>query len=133
MFRIGTLYTTRYTIVISPPPMDLLQNKFYLNEETKRLIASSCRSFYDYEREYFLCSVHTKYGAYVDLAKDDNFPFISFRFPPWKTGKDRTPEETIYENQYRYWAHIKDQQQPMLYLHHSTISRVIDKCKELSE
>jgi hypothetical protein len=133
MFRIGTIRTTKYTIRIAPPPMDLLENKFYLPMEIRQLMEVYWKGFYYYDREYFLCIVNdAKRNAYVDLVKDERFPFVSFRFPP-KSSKEQTPAEAIYETEYRYWAHNKDHQQPMLYLHHSTLEKVIDRCKELSE
>lgn len=134
MFRIGAISTRKYTVRVIPPPMDLSENKFYLAEETKKLVAPFCKDFYDYDRRFFLCGVNdVKRNVYVDLVKNDDFPFVSYRFPPKQAGKEQTPEEAIYETEYRYWAHNKEHQQSMLYLHRSTLEKVIDRCVELSQ
>lgn len=133
MFRVGNIYSKKYVVRVSVPPHSLLENAWYLTPAIKELVASCYKSTYDESRQFFLC--HVMLGLnnpiMVDLNKDTSFPFVSFRFPP-KSNSNPSPQDVIYETEYRYWNANKDYYDPMLYLHHSTIEKVIDKCAELS-
>lgn len=134
MFRIGTVYTKKFTVKITPPHLDLIENKQYLSPEIKKMVTPFCKPYYDYSRVWFYCSVIkvADYNYYVDLHADQDFPSVSFRFPP-KVIAVPTDEESIYETEYRYWKHNKDFQQSMLYLHRSSIEKIINRCREISQ
>lgn len=133
MFRIGNIYSKKYVVRVSVLPHSLLKDAWYLTPAIKELVAPYYKLVYDDSRQFFLCSVVRGLDdpTMVDLNKDANFPFVSFRFPP-KPNSSPSPADTIYETEYRYWNHNKDYYDPMLYLHRSTIEKVIDKCAELS-
>lgn len=133
MFRLGNIYSKKYVVRVAVPSYSILENAWYLTPIIKELVASCYKSSYDESRQFFLCSVVRGLDnpIMVDLNKDTNFPFVSFRFPP-KPNSNPSIEDTIYETEFRYWNHNKDHYDPMLYLHRSTIEKVIAKCAELS-
>jgi hypothetical protein len=111
MFRIGNIQSKKFLIRVSPLPS-----------------LADRKGGYDYSLQFFLCLVHRLPGPMmVDLNKDEDFPFVSFRFPP------KTSGDPIYQEEYRYFSHVKEHYNPMLYLHRSSIEKVIDRCFELSK
>jgi hypothetical protein len=115
MFRIGNIRSKKFAIRVSPPPF--------------------AERPYDYSQKFFLCHVMRlgKNGMnfMVDLHKDEDFPSISFRFPPKSKG-ELSIEEAIYAAEWNHWNGIKDNYDPMLYLHRSSIEKIISRCFELS-
>lgn len=133
MFRVGNIYSKKFVVKVACPPHSLLDNAWYLTPSIKKLVEPYYKTTYDETRQFFLCNVvrGLTNPTMVDLHRDDDFPFISFRFPP-KPNEKPLLEDTIYETEWRYWNHNKDHYAPMLYLHRSSIEKIIDRCYRLS-
>lgn len=152
MLFVGTRQIGQYTVTIQPPCMELLKNKFYLSEWLKPLVAPYTKPDDDLNREYYYVHVERRnqdFPITIDLNKDENFDCVSFQFPPkpikYKSKKNKykseeedkeevppTPEELIYETEYRFWRHNHDINPYLdgeLLLHRTTIEKVISKCQ----
>jgi hypothetical protein len=153
MLFVGTREIGQYVITVQPSPMELMENKFYLSESMKPFIAPYTKPYEDLNRDYYHCRVERKTPlgvVMVDLNKETDFDCVSFQFPPkpikYKSKKNKhksdeddkkevppTAEELIYETEYRFWRHNHDINTYLdtdLYLHRTSVEKVIAKCLE---